>query len=109
VLVSSFDHELLRTFRQLDPHTRVAPLFDRWSRRTWAIATGLRAWSINLSRRVATATHLAAAGSRGLRSFVYTVNDLEEARRLIVLGATGVFTDYPDRITRDALTVRARG
>ena len=47
--------------------------------------------------------HLAEARRRGLRTFIYTVNDLDTARRLIDDGATGVFTDYPDRITAAAL------
>lgn len=109
VLVSSFDHRLLRVFRQQDPETRVAPLFHRWWGRPWQTAHGLSAWAINLSRRTATPARLAAAARRGLRTFVYTVNDLEEARTLVAQGATGIFTDYPDRITPAALAGRSPG
>lgn len=107
VVVSSFDHDQLRTFRELSPAARVAPLFGRWRPNVWRTATELEAWSINLSRRVVTGARLAAARQRGLKTFVYTVNDLEEAQRLVAMGATGVFTDYPDRITPDALAGRA--
>lgn len=98
-LVSSFDHRTLADFRSRDPDTRVAPLFDRWRRDPWQTAADLSAWAINLSVRAATPARLAEARRRGLRCFVYTVNDLDTARRLIDGGATGVFTDYPDRIT----------
>lgn len=108
VLVSSFDHALLGWFRDQDSHTRVAPLFGRWQPRPWRTAARLDAWAINLSRRAATPDRLVAARGRGLKTFVYTVNDLEEARNLIRHGATGVFTDYPDRITRDALAAPTR-
>jgi len=103
-LISSFDHRELAAFRARDPRTRLAPLFGRWRRDAWNTAAALDAWAINLSLRAARAERLAEATRRGLRSFVYTVNDLVEARALIELGATGVFTDYPDRITRKALT-----
>jgi glycerophosphoryl diester phosphodiesterase len=107
VLVSSFDHKLLSVFRQRDPHTRVAPLFNRWRGKPWHTAALLGAWAVNLSHRIVTPERLAAAAHRGLRTFVYTVNDLEEARALIGFGATGVFTDYPDRITPAALAGQA--
>lgn len=107
VLVSSFDHAELRVFREADGLTRVAPLFQRWQPDGLATAQALQAWAVNLSRRVAEPPLLARIAERGLRAFVYTVNDLEEARRLVASGASGVFTDYPDRITRGALTAPA--
>lgn len=102
-LVSSFDHEQLSAFRNLDPRTPVAPLFSRWRDDAWAVAGELNAWAINLSRRAVTPDRLARARELGLRAFVYTINDVDEARALIRAGATGVFTDFPDRITRAAL------
>jgi glycerophosphoryl diester phosphodiesterase len=106
VLVSSFDHAELRDFRRQAPAVRVAPLFNRWRASAWQTAAELDAWAINLSRRVVTPARLEAARSAGLKCFVYTVNEVEEARWLVELGATGVFTDYPDRITPDVLTGR---
>jgi len=104
VLVSSFEHAELAHFRQLAPDVRVAPLFDRWTEDAWQIAESLGAWGINLSRRIATPERLARARELGLRTIVYTVNDLAEARELVSNGATGVFTDYPDRITVAEIT-----
>jgi len=102
-LVSSFTHPELRRFRELDEHTAVAPLFARWRPDAWRVAAGLNARAINLSRKAATRERLAEARRRGLQTFIYTVNDLGEARRLIAWGAAGLFTDYPDRITARAL------
>lgn len=102
-LVSSFDHAELYAFRRFDRTTPVAPLFSRWQAAAWELAGELDAWSINLSVRAATRPRLAAARERGLRVLVYTVNDLATARALIAAGATGVFTDFPDRITAAAL------
>ncbi len=108
VLISSFDHTQLHDFRRIDPRTRVAPLFSRWRGSAWQTADALHAWAINLSLRAATPARLTAAAARGLKTFVYTVNDLAEARALVERGATGVFTDFPDRISRGALGGRAR-
>jgi glycerophosphoryl diester phosphodiesterase len=98
VLVSSFDHRELDAFRHLAPGIRVAPLFHRWRSDAWQTAEALGAWAINLSRKVAIPDRLAEAGRRGLKSFVYTVNDAAGATRLVDQGATGVFTDFPDRV-----------
>jgi glycerophosphoryl diester phosphodiesterase len=114
VLVSSFDHEELYRFRRLDAATRVAPLWHRWRPGVWTVAAELDAWGINLSRRIASPRRLMEARRRELHSLVYTVNDLDEARRLVAAGASGVFTDYPDQITaerlrRDAPATRSPG
>ena len=41
---------------------------------------------------------------QGVKTLVYTVNDPREAHRVLTQGATGVFTDYPDVVTRAALS-----
>jgi glycerophosphoryl diester phosphodiesterase len=109
VLVSSFEHDQLRHFRTLAPAVRVAPLFRRWRVGVWRLAEELEAWSVNLSRRAATAARLEDARRRGLKTLVYTVNDVADAQRLVAMGATGVFTDFPDRITADVLAARTHG
>jgi glycerophosphoryl diester phosphodiesterase len=103
VLVSSFQHQQLHEFRRLDGSTPVAPLYARWNSGAWQTAEALGAAAINLSRRAVTPQRLIEARQRGLKSFVYTVNDLQEARKFVDWGASGLFTDYPDRITQESL------
>jgi len=105
VLVSSFEHDELTRLHRLAPAVRVAPLFHEWQESAWEIAGALDAWAINLYRRIATPERLAHARGLGMRAFIYTVNELSEARGLIRAGATGVFTDFPDRITANQLTM----
>ena len=100
VLVSSFDHPELTRFHDIAPRARAAPLFHRASARMFDVAAALDAWSINLSEKLATAERLADIVDRGYRSLVYTVNDPAVAERLRSDGATGIFTDYPDRMRR---------
>ena len=107
LLVSSFDHSQLRTFRECSPEIPVAPLFSRWRGDPVQIARDFGSRYINLSRKLITPARCRALKAAGLQMLVYTINDLEEARHLVALGITGVFTDYPDRITRDALADQA--
>jgi len=97
-LVSSFDHAELTRYRAVAPHARVAPLFHRASTKMFAVADALHAWSINLSVKLADADRLEQIAERGYRSLVYTVNDPAIARRLSADGASGIFTDFPDRM-----------
>lgn len=108
-LVSAFDHDELFAFRRLDTDTRVAPLLSRWRNAAWDTAAALDAWAINLSRRAASPERIRQARDRGFEVFVYTVNDLEDARALVELGASGLFTDFPDRITAAGLSAPAGG
>ena len=107
LLVSSFDHRELAHFHHLNHQVRVAPLFNRWRRDAWQIVEDLDAWSVNLSLKIVNQTIIEVAQRQGVKILIYTVNDLDVARRVLTQGATGVFTDYPDMITRAALTDRS--
>jgi glycerophosphoryl diester phosphodiesterase len=98
LLVSSFDHSQLLELHALAPEAKTAPLFGRSRLGMFGTARRLSAWSINVSRRLATAPRLRAIRRRGYRSLIYTVNDPAEATWLRSNGADGIFTDYPDRI-----------
>lgn len=100
LLVSSFEHAELSAFRATTRAIPVAPLFGKPRSDMFDIAAGLSAWGINLSRKIATPALLADARQRGYRTLVYTVNDPHEARALREGGASGVFTDFPDKVRR---------
>jgi glycerophosphoryl diester phosphodiesterase len=103
VLVSSFEHGRLRAFAAERPDIPVAPLYGRWRGEPLRTCQLLGARFLNIGRKLARADRLAAANAAGLKVLVYTVNDLHEARRLFEMGAWGVFTDFPDRVSRAAL------
>lgn len=98
LLVSSFDHDELRRFREACPGVPCAPLASRWSDSLESVAGELDAWSVNLSQRAATEAHVQAVRSWGRRCLVFTVNDPHRVPALTAMGVTGVFTDYPDRL-----------
>ena len=102
VLVSSFMLTELRAFHQACPGVDVAPLFGRRTPDLAKLEASLPPWSINLSRRNANEALIRSIRDAGYRCLVYTVNDPDEAAAFFASGASGVFTDYPDRIRRPA-------
>ncbi len=61
-----------------------------------AAAAGCAVWSPYFKDLDATA--LVDARALGLRVVVWTVNEPDDMRRLVVLGVDGIITDYPDRL-----------
>lgn len=98
VLVSSFTLTELRAFHELSPEVAVAPLFGRRAPDLAKLEASLSPWSVNLSRRNAHESLIRSIRDASYRCLIYTVNDSEEAAALFACGASGVFTDFPDRV-----------
>jgi glycerophosphoryl diester phosphodiesterase len=103
ILVSSFDHRALAGYTRLRADHPVAPLFGRWRDDPLATAAEFGGGFINLGRKLVTKERVDRILDAGLKLLVYTVNELEDARRLFELGVWGVFTDFPDKVSRAAL------
>jgi glycerophosphoryl diester phosphodiesterase len=96
-VVSSFDHEALFTIRALAPRLRLGYLLGAtWLPKAWREIKALAAESLNLSSRQATSERVRAAHRRGTRVLVYTVNDVEAARRMKRLGVDGIYSNFPE-------------
>jgi glycerophosphoryl diester phosphodiesterase len=101
VIVSSFDHTLLGKVRQLDFTLPIGLLVDRepW-KKAFQQAARLRAVSLNIPSKRATQEITAQAHQEGLEVHLYTVNEASEMARLVEMGVDGLFTNYPDRLSR---------
>ena len=103
VLVSSFNHQLLREFKQLSPETPVACLFEQLSLQSdWL--TSLQAClarAIHVENTGLTKEQVLAFKQHGYEVNVYTVNNLARANQLFNWGVDGIFTDiaqnFPSR------------
>lgn len=100
LLVSSFDHDELARFHRACPECPCAPLFGRWGDVAGAAAR-VDAAAVNIGDRLAVPDRIDAIRRLGLACLVYTVNDPARASALRAGGASGVFTDYPDRVRRE--------
>jgi glycerophosphoryl diester phosphodiesterase len=98
-LVSSFDGTRIREAKQLCPEIRTGALIGKASRSLAQFAEDLGAWSLHTSKRCVTSKLVADAHRRGLRVFVFTINQPEEIVRMKKLGVDGIFSDFPERVT----------
>lgn len=100
VIVSSFDSSLLGKIRQLDPLLPIGVLIDRepW-KKAFQLAAKVKAISLNVPSKRATAEFIGQAHQKNLKVYLYTVNDPDEMDRFIKMEADGLFTNYPDRLS----------
>lgn len=109
VMVGSFHDRQLARFRQLCPEVPTAAGVSETRRFYMLQRAGLarffraaaKAFQIPETaegRRIITPGFIRSAHALGLRVDVWTVNPLEDMRRLIEWGVDGIITDYPDRL-----------
>lgn len=96
-LVSSFILPELREFKRRVPAVPLGVLLCGVPLDLAACASQLAARTVNLDLDFAEPTLIADARARGMQVYVYTVNEIDDARRLEKLGVTGIFTDFPQR------------
>lgn len=98
LLVSSFDHGKLARLSELDGRVKLGALAQHPPDGNAAFAERLGAYSVHVSLEGISPTFIADAKDRGLRVFVYTVNDPGDIARMAGMGVDGLFTDYPERV-----------
>ena len=63
-----------------------------------AFAEELNAYSIHLSKEFINQSFVDDAHQRGLKVFVYTLNEHIDIEKIKAFGIDGIFSNYPDRI-----------
>lgn len=99
VIIQSFDMRPLRTTRSLDSSLYLALLVRRSNDQTLAEnieQLGFMPDSYNPNYHLVSDQLVEAAHERGMDLIPWTVNTLEEMRRLKAIGVDGIITDYPD-------------
>ena len=96
-LVSSFHLPELRQFKLCMPAIPLGVLMCGVPLGLAAAGTELGAQVLSLDRDFADGALIADAHERGMRVFVYTVNEPEDIARFRAAGVDGVFTDFPER------------
>jgi glycerophosphoryl diester phosphodiesterase len=99
-LLSSFKDQSLKTAMETAPEFTRALLVGELGEDWRARAESVGAAGMNVGRRKLTAEGAVAVKRAGYVLSVWTVNDPEEARALIGMGADCVITDAPDVILR---------
>jgi len=100
ILVSSFLHAELLAFKKLMPGIKTGALTGELPLDLARFAEILGAYSVHPTIEFISRDFVRDAHRRGMKVFVYTVNHPEELQWMAELGVDGVFTDFPDRISR---------
>jgi glycerophosphoryl diester phosphodiesterase len=105
VVFSSFDMPTLERLREASPLAQIGVLwqnapFDA----AWRHAAELGAIAIHPRADTVTPEFVRAARDRGLETYVWTVNSVDQIVELVQAGVDGVMSDYPGRL----LEARAR-
>ena len=96
-LVSSFHLPELRDFKRRVPEVPLGVLLCGVPLGFAAAATEIGAQVVSLDRDFADPALIADAQQRGMKVFVFTVNEREDIARYRAAGVDGVFTDFPER------------
>jgi glycerophosphoryl diester phosphodiesterase len=97
LLLSSFRPESLKGARHSAPGVPRALLLDRLWPGWWDQAQSLGCAAIITHHRLMDADLLGQLHAAGMRALCYTVNEVDDARRLLGLGVDGLITDAIDR------------
>lgn len=105
-IFSSFDYHTLRRVREMAPDVRIGVLYAKRQREDpFQAAAELQAYSLQVQKELVTPELLGKAGELGLKTFVWTVNDLSEMRKFLALGVDGIISDFPQKFCK----VKPRG
>lgn len=97
-IVSSFNQRELVKVKELAPHLRAGVIVGGMHRRYSPFARRHAVYSVHPRMDLVNAGFVERAHRRGLRVFVYTVNDPRDIAKMAAMGVDGVFTDFPERI-----------
>ncbi len=95
LLISSFNHHLLKQIKKQRPDLKLGALTASLPLDYAAFASELGAWSVHCDKGFIDQEMVQDAHQRGLKLWVYTVNDAATAQKLQQLGVDGIFCNYP--------------
>lgn len=98
VLISSFNHEYVRRAKSANPEIQAGALSSWYVRDVVDYIRELGADAYNPNARAIAAPSIRELRDQSIDVYVYTVNDEAQMRELVEAGATGLFTDYPQRL-----------
>ncbi|TAJ97871.1 glycerophosphodiester phosphodiesterase [bacterium] len=97
-IFSSFDYRSLGRVRELAPEPRIGLLYGAGMKdNPFQAAREVRAYSLHIQKELATPAFLERAVQFGLRTFVWTVNEVREMEKFLSLGVDGLISDFPEK------------
>jgi glycerophosphoryl diester phosphodiesterase len=102
VVISSFDHKCIRRMKQAEPAVKVGLLYaaNLIDHAAYAQQMGIDVFSLHPHYHSIGKEDVDGAGAAELAVYPYTVNHVEDYKRMIAYGVTGIITDYPGRLRK---------
>ena len=95
LLISSFDHDILRIYRQQDKHQAIGPLYEQIDTHWHSTLQDLNAISLHCDWLNLTPVQAHSIKAAGYQLVIYTCNDPESARQLLAMGVDSIISDSP--------------
>jgi len=98
-IVSSFHRRELARVKKLNPRIRIGIVIGGFRRHYQKFVAQFATHSVHPPVELANAEFVRDAHERGLKVYVYTVNQSEDIARLTAMGVDGIFTDFPELVS----------
>ncbi|MCV2884410.1 glycerophosphodiester phosphodiesterase family protein [Aestuariibacter sp. AA17] len=95
ILFSSFNHHVIKHIKQLKPDCKIGALTSSVPLNYAAFASELGAYSTHLDISFCTQAFVDDIHLRGMKAYVYTVDELEDIVLMNDMGVDGIFTNKP--------------
>ena len=100
ILISSFNHTVIRQLRQHDCPWPLAPISTGIPLQTADKLKQIAPFSWHFDDKTLDFDLVQQLGAKGVASLVFTVNDIERAQYLRQQGVAGIFTDIPTKMAQ---------
>jgi len=98
-IYASFFHEELLTVRKVMPDAQTLALIEDSPLHPTAFAIDVQATHAGLALKVVTPALVQALQAKGIKVFIYTVDEPEDIARMKGLGVDGIISNFPERIS----------
>lgn len=95
IILSSFNHDVIRCLHQIMPEYRLAVLCDRVTSKVESLLKQVSAFSCNVNYKFLTSNKISRLQAEGYQVWSYTINNPKSLRHIANLDA--IFSDHPQR------------
>jgi len=93
ILLSSFNHNILKKIRRLDKNIKIGLLLKKPTRNYIKLASEIGAYSIHFRSLIIRKRSIEKAHKNGFKAYVWVVDDKSKMRKLIESKIDGIFTN----------------
>jgi glycerophosphoryl diester phosphodiesterase len=97
-IVSSFEWDTLEKVRSLNPEISIGVLTETNIEDALAFAKKIKAQAINPDFQLLSKDNVSAMQQAGFQVFPWTVNEIEDIKRIQSYKVDGIISDFPDRL-----------